>query len=390
MMISRIELTDFRNYSTAQLEFEAGPTLLVGSNGQGKTNLVEAINYLGTLGSHRASTVQALIRQGSDFSIIRAMLRVEDRTNLVEIQLNRSGPNKARVNGNEVRTRELPRYSSSIVFAPEDLSLIRGEPSSRRRFLDELLTLRNPRFSSVFADYDRVLRQRNSLLKSSRGRIPSGGESTLEIWDEKLISLGTEIILARIALIEQLQPEISAAYLAVAGSAHSVRLEPQLSLLADDPDGEATALPGFAVFSPAEVESRFAGRLAELRKSELERGVTLVGPHRDDLLIELNGMPARGYSSHGESWSLALSLRLSSARLLKTESRIGDPILILDDVFAELDERRRERLSESISDFEQILVTAAVARDVPKSLAARKISIEAGTILNPPATEAGD
>ncbi len=390
MIISRLELADFRNYSTAQLELEAGPTLLIGSNGQGKTNLVEAINYLSTLGSHRASNLQALIRQGADYSIIRATLRVEDRTNLVEIQLNRSAPNKARVNGNEVRARELPRYSSSIFFAPEDLSLVRGEPSARRRFLDELLSLRNPRFSSVFADYDRVLRQRNSLLKSSRGRVPSGGESTLEIWDEKLISLGTEIILARISLIEQLQPEISAAYLAVAGSDHSVRLEAQLSLLADDPDAEAMASPSSAVFSPTEIESRFAARLAELRKSELERGVTLVGPHRDDLLIELNGMPARGYSSHGESWSLALSLRLSSARLLKAESRIGDPILILDDVFAELDETRRERLSESISDFEQILVTAAVARDVPKSLAARKIPIEAGKILHEAKAEASD
>ncbi|GAA3729374.1 DNA replication/repair protein RecF [Leifsonia bigeumensis] len=393
MIVSALSLTDFRNYASAEVELVAGPNLFVGSNGQGKTNLVESLGYLSTLGSHRVSTEQAMIRQGADAAVIRARLRHDGRELLLEVQLNRAGANRAMLNRNEIKVRELPRYVSTVLFAPEDLALVRGEPAGRRRFLDELLVLRTPRISGVIADYERVLRQRNSLLKSARASgVREGQLGTLEVWDERLVALGSELIEARGRLVDELRPEVSAAYIAVAGDDHRAALASRLSILGGDPDadGDSSVATGGAL-SPAGVDGagidateaavRFRESLDRLRRSELDRGVTLVGPHRDDLLLELNGMPARGYASHGESWSFALALKLASAAVLRRESTAGDPVLILDDVFAELDESRRTRLAEAVADFEQVLITAAVFGDVPERLAHHTVRIEAGRIV---------
>ncbi|WP_193509314.1 DNA replication/repair protein RecF [Cryobacterium sp. BB736] len=381
MRVTRLALTDFRNYHSADVALEPGPNLFVGSNGQGKTNLVESLVYLSSLGSHRVSSEQALIRQGADAAIIRARLQHADRELLVEVQLNRSSPNRAQVNRAQIKPRELPRYSSTVLFAPEDLALVRGEPSGRRRFMDELLILRSPRFAGIIADYDRVLRQRNTLLKSARATgAKAASLTTLDVWDDKLVALGSELIEARATLVSELQPEVAAAYYSVAGDDHHARLASQLSVLASDPDADPTEA-GTEALTADRVEQEFRNSLERLRRNELERGVTLVGPHRDDLLLELNGMPARGFASHGESWSFALSLKLASAAVLRRESATGDPVLVLDDVFAELDESRRARLAAAVADFEQVLITAAVFDDVPDALAGHTVRIERGTIV---------
>ena len=377
MIVTHLNLTDFRNYVTAEIELSAGSNLFVGSNGQGKTNLLESLAYLSTLGSHRVSTDHAMIRQGSDSAIIRAKLQHGERQILAEVQLNRSGANRAQVNRSVIKTRELPRYFSSVMFAPEDLALIRGDPSGRRRFLNELLVLRAPRIAGIITDYDRVLRQRNTLLKSARaaGIRGSAAIATLDVWDDRLIELGCQLIEARSVLVSELAPEVLRAYTSVAGEDHGARLTSQLSIFGDEerPDTE--------VFGAAELEPVFRIALEAVRRNELERGVTLVGPHRDDLVLSLNKLPARGYASHGESWSFALALKLASANLLKRESSAGDPVLMLDDVFAELDEARRARLAEAVAHFDQVLITAAVMGDVPPALTARTVHISKGTIL---------
>jgi DNA replication and repair protein RecF len=393
VIVTHLSLTDFRNYATVEVALVAGPNLFVGSNGQGKTNLVESLGYLSTLGSHRVSVDHAMIRQGAEAAVIRARLGHGDRQVLAEVQINRSSPNRAQVNRSVIKTRELPRYFSSVLFAPEDLALIRGDPSGRRRFLDELLVLRTPRFSGVFADYDRVVRQRNTLLKSARASGTKGTQlGTLDIWDERLIALGSQLIEARSALIAELQPEVTAAYTAVAGEDHHATLASQLSILAGGADA-AGADGGRADSDPVasglrrdsitagEAADAFRAALGRLRRSELDRAITLVGPHRDDFILELNGLPARGYASHGESWSFALALKLASATLLRRESSTGDPVLMLDDVFAELDESRRARLAFAVADFEQVLITAAVLDDVPKALAGNAVHISRGTIV---------
>jgi DNA replication and repair protein RecF len=382
--VTHLSLTDFRNYASAELDLVTGPNLFVGSNGQGKTNLVEALGYLSTLGSHRVSTDHAMIRSGCDSAIVRARVSNGEQSVLVELQLNRVGANRAQVNRSAIKTRELPRYFSSVLFAPEDLVLVRGEPSGRRRFLDELLVLRTPRMSGVLADYDRVLRQRNSLLKSARASGARGQLGTLDIWDERLVAFGTEIIESRADLIEELVPEVELAYAAIAGKEHAASLASRLSIHSSgaedlDIDPSQEELRGDRLTAEQTAED-FRAALARLRKSELERGITLAGPHRDDLVLTLNGFPARGYASHGESWSFALSLKLASAAVLRRESSSGDPVLILDDVFAELDESRRDRLADAIEGFEQVLITAAVGGDVPARLAGHSVLIRAGRI----------
>ena len=394
MIVTRLSLTDFRNYEFADIELQPGPNLFVGSNGQGKTNLVESLGYLSTLGSHRVSSEQAMIRQGASAAIIRARLRHEEKELLLEVQLNRVGANRAQLNRGQIKVRELPRYVSTVLFAPEDLALVRGEPSGRRRFLDELLVLRSPRLAGVMSDYERVLKQRNSLLKSARASGVKGGQlGTLEIWDERLVALGSELIVARAVLVAELQPEVAAAYIAVAGDDHHAVLASRLSILGSDPDAEEdlgqVAAEGIGL---AEVVTGFRESLDRLRRNELDRGVTLVGPHRDDLVLGLNDMPARGYASHGESWSFALSLKLASAAVLRRESSSGDPVLILDDVFAELDESRRARLAAAVHDFEQVLITAAVFGDVPAELSGHTVRIERGRIVerdSPPRVKKG-
>lgn len=389
MFVAALGLTDFRNYETLDIELQPGPNLVVGSNGQGKTNLVEALAYLSTLGSHRVSSDHALIRQGQDAAIVRARLRHADRQVLIELQLNRTGANRAQVNRSAVKTRELPRSFSSVMFAPEDLAIVRGEPSVRRRFMDELLVLRVPRMSGVIADYERVLRQRNTLLKSARA-VRSPDLSTLDIWDERLVALGSELIEARSRLVTDLGPEVSIAYAAIAGADHAARLHSRLSILstaspqggAADDDVEDDGADRDGVVTSDLAAEQFREALARVRRAELDRGLTLVGPHRDDLALDLNGMPARGYASHGESWSFALALKLASAQVLRRESAVGDPVLMLDDVFAELDESRRERLADAIAHYEQVLITAAVFSDVPKRLAGNVVRIRAGAVVD--------
>jgi DNA replication and repair protein RecF len=385
--VARLSLTDYRNYERAELDLRPGATVFVGRNGQGKTNLVEAIGYLSTLGSHRVSGDQALIRAGADAAIVRALLTHGDRELLVELQLNRQGANRAQLNRAPVKTRELPRYAHSVLFAPEDLAIVRGEPSVRRRMLDELLVQRTPRLSGVMADYERVLKQRNSLLKSARARgLAADKLTTLDIWDERLVDLGAELIDQRVALIDELAAPLAAAYRSIVEADHAPRLRPLLSIDGADPEDDA-ASDAAAPATSGDTRSRFTEALRTLRPKELERGITLVGPHRDDVVLVLNGLPAKGYASHGESWSFALSLRLASAELLRRDSNTGDPVLVLDDVFAELDRLRRERLAAAIDGFEQVLVTAAVLEDVPEPLTARIVHIHAGRIVESETTD---
>ncbi|WP_100812554.1 DNA replication/repair protein RecF [Microbacterium sp. BR1] len=391
MIVEHVSLVDFRNYATADVALVAGPNLFVGRNGQGKTNLAEAIAYVATLGSHRVSGDQALVRAGAESAILRIRVAHAGRSVQLEAQLNRTGRNRARVNGVDVRPSELPRYAQVVVFAPEDLGIVRGDPSARRRFADQLLVQRSPRMAGVLADYDRVLRQRGALLKSARARgIRGEALSTLDVWDDKLVSLGSEIIDARQVLATELAAPIEAAYAAIAGEDHRPELEWVLSVRGADPEEGDEAGPGTPAGVTAEL---FREALAQKRTAELERGLTLVGPHRDDLRLSIRGLPVKGYASHGESWSVALSLRLASAQLLRAESRSGDPVLILDDVFAELDAQRRARLSDLTAQFEQVIVTAAVWEDVPETLRSRTVRIEGGRILSEPtgsAVEASD
>lgn len=383
MIVEHLNLVDFRNYAEADVALDAGPNVFVGRNGQGKTNLAEAIGFLATLGSHRVSNDAPMVRDSADYAIIRARLAHGERRVLLEAQVNRQGANKARVNGAAVKPAELPRYAQVVLFAPEDLQIVRGDPSARRRFMDQLLVQRSPRFAGVIGDYDRVLKQRSALLKSARARGIRGDQlSTLDVWDDKLVALGSELIQARLALAADLSAPMTAAYTAIAGADHAPQLEWALSVRGEDPE-EQDAQPAHA--APAGViAEQFREALALRRAAELERGLTLVGPHRDDLVLRVRGLPVKGYASHGESWSVALGLRLASAELLRAESRLGDPVLILDDVFAELDADRRARLAALASGFEQVIVTAAVGEDVPAGLRARVVRVESGRILEDP------
>jgi DNA replication and repair protein RecF len=380
MIVEHLSLKDFRNYAEAELALRPGPNVLVGRNGQGKTNLAEAIAYLATLGSHRVSADAPLVRDGCDAAFVRARLAHGERRVTLELQLNKQGSNKARIGGSPVRTNELPRYAQVVLFAPEDLQIVRGDPSSRRRFADQLLIQRSPRMSAVLADYDRTLRQRTALLKSARARgLKSAQLPTLDVWDDKLVALGSEIIDARARLTHDLAGPVAAAYAAIAGEDHRPQLDWALSVRGADPE-EGDAHQEAAAGSTADL---FRAALQDKRAAELERGLTLVGPHRDDLILRVRGLPVKGYASHGESWSVALALRLASAELLRAESPGGDPVLILDDVFAELDADRRARLAGVVADYEQVVVTAAVAGDVPEALRANAVRIEAGRVLGP-------
>jgi DNA replication and repair protein RecF len=391
MRVTHLSLTDFRNYALAEVPLAAGPNLFVGRNGQGKTNLVESLGYLSTLGSHRVSGDQAMIRQGAAAAIVRARLQHDAREILVEVQLNAGAPNRAQVNRSGVKPRELPRYFSSVLFAPEDLALVRGEPGIRRKYLDQLLVQRSPRLAGVLSDYERVLKQRNTLLKSARAsRVREDQLTTLDIWDERLVTIGSEIIDERLRLIGELAAPVRSAYRSVAGDDHHPALSAALSIRGADAEETDATQQAEAEQAPSETDGsatrgtidEYRDALGRVRRKELERGLTLVGPHRDDLVFRLNGMPAKGYASHGESWSFALALKLASAELLRAESTTGDPVLILDDVFAELDQGRRRKLAEAVRDYEQVLITAAVFDDVPDELRAHTVHIEAGTIID--------
>ncbi|WP_300266040.1 DNA replication/repair protein RecF [Microbacterium sp.] len=384
MIVEHLSLVDFRNYATAELSLHRGPNVLVGKNGQGKTNLAEAIVFLATLGSHRVSSDAPMVKDSRDFGVIRARLSVGSRKVLTEVQINRQGSNKARINGSPSKTSELPRYAHVVLFAPEDLQIVRGDPSSRRRFADQLLIQRAPRMAAVLGDYDRVLKQRSALLKSARARgIRGEALTTLDVWDDKLVALGSEIIDARLRLASDLRSPLASAYAAIAGADHQPELEWALSMHGGDPEEDAAGTAFDAADRSLSLSRRaemFRAALQAKRTQELDRGITFVGPHRDDLVLRVRGLPVKGYASHGESWSVALALRLASAELLRAESPAGDPVLILDDVFAELDADRRQRLADLTVGYEQVLVTAAVEADIPEPLHRHVVHISDGSI----------
>ncbi|MCD9199382.1 DNA replication/repair protein RecF [Aeromicrobium wangtongii] len=371
MHVSRLVLHDFRSYPQVELALEPGATAFIGSNGQGKTNLVEAIDYLSRLDSHRVSSDAPLVRAGADQAIVRADVVKGDRTALLELEITPGRANRARINrGALPRTRDLVGVLRTVIFSPEDLALVKGDPSDRRKFLDSLLVLRTPRLAGVKADYDRVLKQRNTLLKTARGR-RNVEIATLDIWDENLARTGAELVAARLALLDALAPHLIDAYQRVAAaSAQDRRIvtatyRTSIGLSPEVRDQDA-------------IEKLILEELARRRGDELDRGISLVGPHRDDVVLMIGELPAKGYASHGESWSYALALKLASFELLREDD--DDPVLILDDVFAELDQGRREQLAELVADAEQVLVTAAVADDVPEGLKGHRFRVAGGEV----------
>lgn len=375
MHVTHLSLADFRSYARIEVPLDPGVTAFVGANGQGKTNLVEAVGYLASLGSHRVSSDTPLVRMGAERAVIRAAVTQGERSQLIELELNPGRANRARINrSSQVRPRDVLGIVRTVLFAPEDLALVKGDPGERRRFLDELITARSPRMAGVRSDYDRVLKQRNTLLKSAAMARRHGGRgmdlSTLDVWDQHLAQVGAELLARRMDLIETLQPLTDKAYEQLAPGGGPVALEYRSS----SADSEGGAVPR----SREELYARLMAALAGTRKQEIERGVTLVGPHRDELLLKLGQLPAKGYASHGESWSYALALRLASYDLLRAEG--NEPVLVLDDVFAELDARRRERLAELVAPGEQVLVTAAVEDDVPGVLAGVRFTVADGTV----------
>ncbi|GGO73753.1 DNA replication/repair protein RecF [Nocardioides deserti] len=380
MHVSHLTLHDFRSYASVDVELGPGVTAFVGRNGQGKTNLVEAVDYLSRLSSHRVASDAPLVRAGADQAVVRAAVVRDGRTAVLEVEINPGRSNRARINRSPLpRARELVGLVRTVVFSPEDLTLVKGDPSDRRRFLDDLLVLRAPRLAGVRADYDRVLKQRNSLLKTI-GAARRGSSSqeaalaTLAVWDDNLARTGAELLAARLDLVERLAPYVGKAYETVARGAGrddaEIEYRPSFDL------GDARDAAALAVRLLAEVERR--------RSDEIDRGISLVGPHRDDLLLSLaqgggeQQLPVKGYASHGESWSFALALRLASYDLLRADG--DDPILVLDDVFAELDTERRAQLAELVAGAEQVLVTAAVGADVPEALAGVRFTVAGGEV----------
>lgn len=397
MYVAHLEVRDFRSYEAVDLTLEPGASAFVGPNGQGKTNLLEAVGYAATLGSHRVATDAPLVRHGADRAIIRTGVRHPGRSALVEIEINPGKANRARLNRAPVpRPRDILGTLRTVFFAPEDLALVKGDPSERRRFLDELLVARTPRYAAVRADYERVLRQRNALLKSAAGAHRGRGSdvtATLDVWDTHLSRSGAELLAARIDLTASVQPLVENSYHAIAGAGGSVELQYHSNVGADAELGPEPASDLPDTTSARTDETSRAGdearstrvaalaesmraELARNRRAELERGVSLVGPHRDDLVLRLGDMPARGYASQGESWSLALGLRLAAYGLLRGDG--VEPVLVLDDVFAELDIVRRARLAELVAPSEQALVTAAVADDVPEELSGARFDVGYG------------
>ena len=382
MHVAHLTLHDFRSYADLEVELAPGATAFVGRNGQGKTNLVEAIDYLSRLGSHRVATDAPLVRSGAERAIVRAAVVRDGRTAVLEVEISPGRSNRARVNRSVLpRARDLLGLVRTVVFSPEDLTLVKGDPSDRRRFLDDLLVLRTPRLAGVRSDYDRVLRQRNSLLKTAgfaRGSSRESALSTLVVWDAHLARVGAELLAAWLQLVDQLRPYVGKAYETVARGASRddawLEYVPSVPSVEEIGSGADPDRGGLTDALLAELEHR--------RQDELDRGVSLVGPHRDELRLSLGSaddrLPVKGYASHGESWSFALALRLASYDLLRAEG--DDPILVLDDVFAELDTERRRQLADLVSGAEQVLVTAAVTEDVPDSLSGVRFQVADGEV----------
>ena len=382
--VRHLSLVDYRNYAQVAVDLDPGPNVFVGPNGQGKTNLVEAIGYVATLGSHRVATDAPLVRAGASRAVVRAAVVRGARELLVELEIVPGKANRARLNRSPVtRPRDVLGALRAVLFAPEDLVLVRGDPGERRRFLDELLVARAPRYAAVRSDYDRVLKQRNALLRtaaSARRAARSSGAGdlrTLEVWDGHLAAHGSELLAGRLEVLAALGPYVEKAYDAVSAGRGHTRLEYRSSL-AGSASTEDAEPAGELAADREGLSQRMLVALAEVRNQEIERGVTLVGPHRDDIVLWLGGLPAKGYASHGEGWSYALALRLACYDLLSADG--GEPVLILDDVFAELDVQRRDRLAGLVRDASQVLVTAAVAADVPPALLGARFEVVAGEV----------
>jgi DNA replication and repair protein RecF len=375
--VRHLQLGSFRSWEHVDLALGPGPTVFVGRNGEGKTNLVEAVGYLATMSSHRVATDAPLVRHGAGQAVVRAALRRGDRELLVEVEINPGRANRVRVNRAPLaRPRELLGLVKTVLFAPEDLALVRGDPTERRRFLDELLVSRTPRLAGVRSDYDRVLKQRNALLKTARlarGR----ALETLDVWDGHLADLGGQLLAARLRLVADLAPHLAAAYAGVAGAGAAVAGLGYTSTVPLAGDGAPMSGDG-PLPTPGELSAAVHERIAERRGDELDRGMTLVGPHRDDLVIHLGPGPAKGFASHGESWSLALALKLATFALLRADGE--EPILILDDVFATLDAGRRAALAAVARSAEQTLITAAVLDDVPAELRGARVQVGDGAV----------
>ena len=374
MHVTHLSLADFRSYTELELPLDGGVTALVGPNGQGKTNLVEAVGYVATLGSHRVATDAPLIRLGAQRAVVRAAVSRGGRPQLVELEIVNGGANRARLNRAPCpRPRDVLGVLRSVLFAPEDLALVKGDPDGRRRFLDDLLVARAPRFAGVRSDYERVVKQRNALLKAIKaGR---GDVRTLDVWDDQLATVGAELLAGRVYLTHQLAPHVAHAYAELAGSGQEAAIAYRSTLgedVGDQPQPGRDLLRGLLLEA-----------LSRRRPAELERVVSLVGPHRDELAVQLGPFPAKGFASHGESWSLALALRLASYQLLRADTGAdgdGEPVLVLDDVFAELDTGRRDRLAALVAGAEQVLVTAAVPQDVPEALRGVRVDVMAGEV----------
>jgi DNA replication and repair protein RecF len=389
VIVEQLSLVDFRNYAAADVTLDAGANVFVGRNGQGKTNLAEAIGFFATLGSHRVSQDAPMVRDGADAAIVRMRLAYGERRVMLEAQVNRTGSNKARVNGSPVKTSELPRYAQVVLFAPEDLQIVRSDPSARRRFADQLLIQRAPRMAGVLSDYDRVLKQRTALLKSARARgIRGEGLSTLDVWDDKLVQLGTDVIRATRPRRRSAGP-----------SRGRTPRSPVPTIARDGMDAldrrrrpRRRRCRGRRRCAIVPARTRRRGHPAHLpRAARRDAGIRAGtradagGPHRDDLLLRVRGLPVKGYASHGESWSVALALRLASAELLRAvpAGRSG------------AHPRRRVRrtrrrppfaLGGLVEGYEQVVVTAAVEEDVPAALRARTVRVVAGTIVAADAT----
>ncbi|MEP6598573.1 MAG: DNA replication/repair protein RecF [Actinomycetota bacterium] len=375
MYVRHLSVADFRSWPHAELMLEPGPAVLVGPNGQGKTNLVEALGYLATLNSHRVPADAPLVRIGAERAVARAAVVSEGRELRVEVEITPGRANKAKLNGAPVpRPRDVLGALRAVLFAPEDLAIVRGDPAERRRFFDELAVARSPRLAGVRADYDRVLKQRAALLKSSGAARRGGGVGellTLDVWDGHIASHGAQLLAARLAALDALRPHAAAAYAAVAPESAVLRLDYVSSLADGLPDDH----------HPAVLEAALLAELARLRPQELDRGVNLVGPHRDDVELRLGDLLVRGYASHGESWSTALALRLGCFELLRDDFPTGgSPVLILDDVFAELDTGRRDQLALVAGKAEQVVITAAVASDVPDQLHGARFDVFDGQV----------
>ena len=375
MFVDHLQLADFRSYPQVDVPLGSGVTTFLGANGQGKTNLVEAVEYLSSLSSHRVSSEIPLVRFGAERAVIRARVRagLEDPRQLqLEIEITPGKANRAKLNRSPLRrARELVGVLRTVVFSPDDLAIVKGDPAERRRFLDELVVARWPRFAGVRADYDRVLRQRSTLLKSLSGRARGGppppeAASTLDVWDAHLAAAGGELLAGRLRTLTELEPHVGKAYADIAPTNSEVAATYKSGLELTDQ------------LSREELTEVMVAGLQARRADEIQRGLCLVGPHRDDVVLTMGPMPARGYASHGESWSLALALRLGSFQLLRSDA--VEPVLVLDDVFAELDSTRRQRLAGSVLTAEQVLVTAAVGADVPAELAGRRYRVSAGEV----------